>query len=71
MYRKKIRCAVDWHTGDVSLHQQNEKEQLKHKVMNTENTLARISMMISSESYSNLVDMINEMDLELMDICMA
>lgn len=39
--------------------------------MNTDNTLARISMMISSESYSNLVDMINEMDLELMDIYMA
>lgn len=36
--------------------------------MNTENTLARLSSMISSESYMNLVDMINEMDLELMDI---
>ena len=39
--------------------------------MNTENTLARISSMIPSESYMNLVDMINEMDLELMDICMG
>ena len=40
--------------------------------MNTENTLARISSMISSEeSYRTLVDMINEMDLELMDISLA
>ncbi len=39
--------------------------------MNTENTLSRLSSMISSESYSNLVDMINEMGLELMDINIA
>lgn len=39
--------------------------------MNTENTLARISMMMSSESFSNIIDMMNEMDLELMDISMA
>ena len=39
--------------------------------MNTENTLARISSMISSESYTNLVDMINEMGLELMDVNLA
>ena len=39
--------------------------------MNTENTLARLSSMISSESYSNLVDMINEMGLELMDASLA
>lgn len=39
--------------------------------MNTENTLARLSSMISSESYSNLVDMINEMGLELMDMTIA
>ena len=39
--------------------------------MNTENTLARLSSMISSESYSNLVDIINEMGLELMDINLA
>lgn len=40
--------------------------------MNTENTLARISSMISSESsYKTLIDMINEMDLELLDISMA
>ena len=37
--------------------------------MNTDNTLAFISTMVSSESsYKALVDMINEMDLELMDI---
>ena len=39
--------------------------------MNTENTLARLSSMIPSESYSNLVDMINEMGLELLDINLA
>lgn len=39
--------------------------------MNTENTLSRLSSMISSESYANLVDMINEMDLELMDVSLA
>ncbi len=40
--------------------------------MNTENTLAFINSMISSEtSYRTLVDMINEMDLELMDISLA
>ena len=34
--------------------------------MNTDNTLAFISNMISSEtSYKALVDMINEMDLEI------
>ena len=45
---------------------------LKHKVMNTQNTLAYISSMISSESsYMTLVDMINEMDLELMDVSLA
>ncbi len=40
--------------------------------MNTDNTLSFISTMISSEtSYMTLVDMINEMDLELMDVCVA
>ena len=46
-----------------------------HKIqndMNTDNTLARISSMITSESsYMTLIDMINEMDLELMDISLA
>lgn len=37
--------------------------------MNTENTLAGICAMISSDdSYRTLVEMINEMDLELMDV---
>lgn len=37
--------------------------------MNTDNTLAFISTMISSEaSYNALVDMINDMDLELMSV---
>ena len=40
--------------------------------MNTDNTLARISSMITSESsYMTLNDIINEMDLELMDISLA
>ncbi len=40
--------------------------------MNTENTLAFINSMISSEvSYRTLVEMINEMDLELMDVNLA
>ena len=40
--------------------------------MNTENTLAYISSMISSEeSYRTLVDMIGEMDLEFTGITLA
>ena len=40
--------------------------------MNTDNTLAFISSMISSEySYKTLVDMINDMELEVMDVCVA
>ena len=62
---------MDWHTAAIPLHQQNEGKLLKHKVMNTENTLSRLSSMISSESYMNLVDMINEMDLELMDMSLS
>ena len=63
---------MNWHNGGLYLHQQNDTEHLKFIVMNTENTLARISSMISSEaSYRTLVDMINEMDLELMDISLA
>ena len=68
---KFIACAMDRHNVTLILHQQNDTEHLKHKVMNTENTLARLSSMISSESYSNLVDMINEMGLELLDVNLA
>lgn len=40
--------------------------------MNTDNALAFISSMLSSEtSYRTLVDMIDEMGLELMDVNMA
>ena len=47
-------------------------EPLKIKDMNTDNTLSFISSMISSEaSYKTLVDMINDMELEVMDVCMA
>lgn len=41
-------------------------------IMNTDNTLSIISSMLASEtSYMTLVEMINDMDLELMDVCMA
>lgn len=44
----------------------------KRKVMNTDNTLAFISTMVSSDaSYRALVDMINEMDLEIMGVTAA
>ncbi len=40
--------------------------------MNTDNTLAYISSMLSSDdSYSTLLDMISEMDLELTGISLA
>ncbi len=40
--------------------------------MNTDNTLAFISSMFSSEAtYKTLVDMIDEMGLELMDVNIA
>lgn len=40
--------------------------------MNTDNTLAFISSMISSEaSYRTLLDMINDMELELKDVSIA
>ena len=40
--------------------------------MNTDNTLAFISTMFSSDSsYRALVDMINEMDLEIMGVTAA
>ena len=39
--------------------------------MNTNITIANLNSMFSSEeSYRNLVDMIEEMDLELMDVAM-
>ncbi len=57
-----------WHNVYIPLHQEN----IKTQVMNTTITLDCLSAMISSEdSYRTLVDMINEMDLELMDACMA
>ena len=46
-----------------------KRKHLKDKVMNTNVTLSNLSRMFSSEeSYRNLVDMINEMDLELMSV---
>ena len=42
------------------------------KAMNTENTFACISSMLSSESsYRTLLDMINEMDLELTGVSLV
>lgn len=63
-----INCASYWHKAGVSLYQQMINLQ-KEKDMNTDNTLAFISSMITSESsYSTLVEMINDMDLELIDV---
>ena len=46
-----------------------KRKHLKDKVMDTNVTLSNLSRMFSSEeSYRNLVDMINEMDLELMSV---
>lgn len=46
-----------------------KRKHLKDKVMNTNVTLSNLSRMFSSEeSYRNLIDMINEMDLELMSV---
>jgi len=40
--------------------------------MNTNITISNLSSMFSSEdSYRTLVDMVNDMDLELMDVCFA
>ncbi len=45
---------------------------LKIKDMNTSNALSFISSIATSEaSYDILMDMINEMDLEVMDVCVA
>ena len=46
-----------------------KQKHLKHKAMNTNLTLSNLSSMFTSEdSYRNLVDMVNEMDLELMGV---
>lgn len=51
------------------------KMKYKHLIriaMNTNITLSNLSSMFSSEdSYRTLVDMVNDMDLELMDVCFA
>ncbi len=40
--------------------------------MNTDNTLSFVSSMVLVDpSYKTLVDLINDMDLELRDICLA
>lgn len=40
--------------------------------MNTTTSFSNLSSMFSSEeSYNTLMDMISEMDLELMDVCLA
>ncbi len=45
---------------------------IKQKDMNTTNALSFISSMAASESsYDILMDMINEMDLEITDVCLA
>ena len=57
--------------GTIAIYLCIQKQQ-KDIAMNTDITLANICSMIASEaSYSTLLDMINEMDLELMDISLA
>lgn len=57
--------------GTMAIYLCIQKQQ-KDIAMNKEITLANICTMIASEaSYSTLLDMINEMDLELMDISLA
>ena len=60
------------HNGTMSVYLCSNKMKRKHlkdKVMDTNVTLSNLSRMFSSEeSYRNLVDMINEMDLELMSV---
>ena len=63
-------CALFWHIGGLSLHQQ--KEQLILRVMNTDITISNLSSMFSSEdSFKAFMDMANEMELELMDVVLA
>ena len=46
-----------------------KQKHLKHKAMNTNINLSNLSKMFSSEdSFRNLVDMVNEMDLELLSV---
>lgn len=46
-----------------------KQKQLKYKAMNTNINLSNLSSMFSSEdSFRNLVDMVNEMDLELLSV---
>ena len=59
-------CAIDWHSGAVALHQQNDT------VMNANDTLSRLSAMFASdESLVAMIDLVDELDLEIMDIKMA
>lgn len=46
-----------------------KQKHLKHTAMNTNINLSSLSPMFSSEdSFRNLVDMVNEMDLELLSV---
>lgn len=61
--------------GTFSVYLCINKMKYKHLIriaMNTNITLSNLSSMFSSEdSYRTLVDMVNDMDLELMDVCFA
>lgn len=58
-------CAVFWHNVGLSLHHELKTQM----IMNTDNAISVLSSMLSSEdSFSTLMDMINDMDLELRDI---
>ena len=57
-----------WHISVLLLHYKLKRQ----CIMNTDNTLAYISSMMSSDdSYRTLLDMISEMDLELTGVSLA
>ena len=58
-------CAVCWHNVGLSLHHELKTQM----IMNTDSTISVLSSMFSSEdSFSTLMDMINDMDLELREV---
>lgn len=59
-------CALKWHKVPLPLHQLNET------VMNTTDTLSRLSAMFASdETFMAMADLVDELGLEIKDITMA
>lgn len=59
-------CALKWHKVLLPLHQLNET------VMNTTDTLSRLSAMFASdETFMAMADLVDELGLEIKDITMA